>query len=253
MKISSFKHIAISGTVFATVLFSFFCLHSQALDYYADIQIDVTDAGFVTIKGTTNHPDLLVSDSYNYTSKIKDEWVLNITKKDFFSQFYFIISLPRGASLYSLNSTAKLWIEEESHKLIIKGFGEKDNIIVIIGYKLNKSSAYSGFYFSPLSILFISIIIILVLVIMRIYYSSSKSKQVPNENSNNLFLDLSNRQKQIMILLHDSNVPLTQTNIQKALQIPKAAVSRNIHSLERKGLIEIKKIGMSHFINIKKL
>jgi len=31
-----------------------------ALEYYADVTIDVTDAGFVTIEGNTNYPKLLI-------------------------------------------------------------------------------------------------------------------------------------------------------------------------------------------------
>ena len=55
-----------------------------------------------------------------------------------------------------------------------------------------------------------------------------------------------------MKLLNESTKPLTQTDIEKELNMPKAAVSRNIHSLEYKGLIEIEKIGMSNFIRVKK-
>jgi uncharacterized membrane protein len=45
---------------------------------------------------------------------------------------------------------------------------------------------------------------------------------------------------------------MTQTDIQKELKIPKAAVSRNILGLERKGLIEKEQIGMSNLIRLKK-
>jgi uncharacterized membrane protein len=34
--------------------------------------------------------------------------------------------------------------------------------------------------------------------------------------------------------------------------MPKAAVSRNVHSLEIKGLIEIEKVGMSNLVRLKK-
>ena len=73
-----------------------------------------------------------------------------------------------------------------------------------------------------------------------------------DSNTDDLMKGLTQRQKQIMKLLLDHDGPLTQTAIEKDLHIPKAAVSRNIHSLERKGLIEIEKAGMSHFIHVKK-
>ena len=55
-----------------------------------------------------------------------------------------------------------------------------------------------------------------------------------------------------MNLLIDKNTPLTQTEIQRELKIPKAAVSRNIRRLELKGLIQKEQIGMSNLIRIKK-
>jgi len=63
---------------------------------------------------------------------------------------------------------------------------------------------------------------------------------------------LNDRQKQIIKLLIEVKRPLTQTEIQRELKIPKAAVSRNISTLERKGLIEKEQIGMSNRISLKK-
>jgi uncharacterized membrane protein len=74
---------------------------------------------------------------------------------------------------------------------------------------------------------------------------------IPDKNSND-FKGLNQRQKEIVKLLVDRNIPLTQTDIQKELNIPKAAVSRNIRGLELKGLIEKEQIGMSNLIRIKK-
>ena len=66
------------------------------------------------------------------------------------------------------------------------------------------------------------------------------------------FKGLTERQKQIMQLLIDADRPLTQVEIERELKIPKAAVSRNVHSLELKNLIEIEKSGMSNLIRLKK-
>jgi uncharacterized membrane protein len=66
------------------------------------------------------------------------------------------------------------------------------------------------------------------------------------------FKGLNLRQKEIMNLLINKKTPLTQTEIQRELNIPKAAVSRNIRGLEMKGLIEKEQIGMSNLIRIKK-
>ena len=66
------------------------------------------------------------------------------------------------------------------------------------------------------------------------------------------FRGLTDRQKDIVQLLIKVKRPLTQVEIQKELDMPKAAVSRNVHSLEIKGLIEIEKIGMSNLVRLKK-
>ena len=63
---------------------------------------------------------------------------------------------------------------------------------------------------------------------------------------------LNDRQKNIVKLLTVSKRALTQTEIQHELDIPKAAVSRNIRGLELKGLIEKEQIGMSNLIRLKK-
>jgi len=63
---------------------------------------------------------------------------------------------------------------------------------------------------------------------------------------------LNDRQKKIVKLLIESKRSLTQTEIQRKLDIPKAAVSRNIRGLEIKGLIEKEQIGMSNLIRLKK-
>jgi uncharacterized membrane protein len=85
-----------------------------------------------------------------------------------------------------------------------------------------------------------------------------KEKTVENKPLNDTiagydFKGLNDRQKQIVKLLIDRKIPLTQTDIQRELNIPKAAVSRNIHGLERKGLIEKEQIGMSNLIRLKKI
>ena len=77
-----------------------------------------------------------------------------------------------------------------------------------------------------------------------------KTEEIKGNGYN--YKGLNQRQIQIMKLLIDNKMPLTQTDIQKRLDIPKAAVSRNIRGLELKGLIEKEQIGMSNLIRMKK-
>jgi uncharacterized membrane protein len=94
------------------------------------------------------------------------------------------------------------------------------------------------------------VIILIIILVAFIIKENIKVKQ-PKYNAYQ-FKGLNQRQKEIMNLLIDKNTALTQTEIQKELNIPKAAISRNIRGLELKGLIEKEQIGMSNLIRIKK-
>lgn len=240
--------------ILAVLAFSVFSPSLSANQFYAEIEVDVTDAGFVTIDGTTNHPDLLVIDTQNYTSKTQDKWVLNITKNDVFSDFFFKVLLPPGSSIFQINTTGTMWIEEESNRLTIKGFGQNESFLLTVHYQITRSSATAdsqmlSYY---INIVFILIILVLIVLIFFSYYKSSNRKQLVGIQHDDMMKGLTERQRKIMKLLLEHDGPLTQTAIEKELHIPKAAVSRNIHSLERKGLLEIEKAGMSHFIHVKK-
>ena len=226
-----------------------------ALEYYADITIDIEDSGFVTIEGATNSPDLLVIDSQNYTSKIQRDWFLNITREEIFSEYIFSVQFPPGASVYQVDSSGTVWIEEESKRLVIHGFGEDTPLSLQVIYQLTQISDTDK---TPSTVdainivLFIGIIILVILISISLYRSHQK-KQVNDSITSTRMKGLTERQQKIIDLLLQHDGPLTQTAIEKELEMPKAAVSRNIHSLERKGLIEIEKVGMSHRISVKKL
>ena len=224
-----------------------------SLELYADVIIDVTDSGFVTIDGTTNHPNLLTADNQNYTSKTQDDWFLNIKKNEIFSEFVFKVLLPSGSSIYSVTSSGIVWIEEESNRLVIHGLGQNESFSLLVQYQITKSSGVKDpSFINSINIVFFIIIILLVFLIFLDIYRSRNKKQVADKTSVERIKGLTERQQKIMKLLNESSKPLTQTAIEKELNMPKAAVSRNIHSLERKGLIEIEKAGMSHFIRVKK-
>ena len=92
---------------------------------------------------------------------------------------------------------------------------------------------------------------------MVLFFIDKKEKpkigeKTKEDDSQISYKGLNERQKKIIHLLIESNRPLTQTEIQRTLGIPKAAVSRNIRGLEIKGLIEKEQIGMSNLIRLKK-
>jgi len=246
---------------FMTILFFFLLSFNSSIviasTYYADITIDIDTSGFVTINGVTNHPDLLAENTEIYTSKKQSYWLFNITKNEIFSDYIFMLTLPDHSSINYIKSSGSIRIEEETGNLIIRGFGQNESFSLIVQYQVKKNSDTIGLMDINTILIIIGLIFIFVIILLIISYITKKKYFITNENSTkerkqyNLS-GLTYRQKKIMELLIEQNRPLTQTEIQQELNIPKAAVSRNINSLEIKGLVEKEKIGMSNLIKIKK-
>jgi len=225
---------------------------TSAQDYYADVTINVNSYGFVTIDGTTNYPDLLTKNAEIYTSKKQSYWLLNITKDENFTDFIYVLTLPEHSSINYIKSSGSIRIEEDQGKLIVNGFGENELFSIQIQYQIGKSTEEEFIKFDPIFIFLIAAIIVLIAILFGIFVKEKVKTKDLNEDSID-FKGLNQRQKQIMKLLIDRKTPLTQTDIQRELNIPKAAVSRNIRGLELKGLIEKEQIGMSNLIRLKKI
>jgi uncharacterized membrane protein len=235
-----------------TLIFTIICLPiTSAETYYADITIDVDQYGFITIDGVTNHPNLLEKNTENYTSKKQSFWLVNITKEGNFSDFVYVLTLPQSSSINYIKSSGSIRIEENQGKLIIRGFGENEPFSIQVQYQIEKSAENEFIKFDLVFFLLFLIIIVLIIVLIRVFLKERVKTQVIIKEGINL-KGLNQRQKQIVKLLDNKKIPLTQTDIQRELNIPKAAVSRNIRGLELKGFIEKEQIGMSNLIRLKK-
>jgi len=229
----------------------------QAIDYYADLTITVDVSGYVSINGPTNYPNLTIQNTEQYTSKQQSIWLLNITKPEVFSAFVYDLSLPQGSSINYIKSSGSIRIEDTLGNLHIIGFGENESLSILIKYQTEKQGN-SFFQENIVYLILLPLIIIISILLVYFFYKEKNKKGITTlttEKTTNLLEDLKGlnpRQKQILQILHEKNIPLTQTDIQKELQIPKASVSRNIRGLERKGLIEKEQIGMSNLIRLKK-
>ncbi|MFA5102426.1 MAG: MarR family transcriptional regulator [Candidatus Thermoplasmatota archaeon] len=227
----------------------------QAVEYYADLTITVDSYGFVSIDGLTNYPNFTIYNTENYTSKNQSYWLLNITKPDLFSEFVYEVRLPKGSSISYIRTSGTLRIEEQSGSLILRGFGENESFRLLIQYQTEKPSS-SFLEENIVYFLLLSAIVLVSILTLFLFFKEKKIKQTPTplvtKEPLREFQGLNHRQKQILQLLQARNIPLTQTDIQKELQIPKASVSRNILGLERRGLIEKEQIGMSNLIRLKK-
>jgi len=227
----------------------------QAENYYADLTITVDFSGFVSIEGLTNYPNLTIQNTEKYTSKQQSHWLLNITKEEVFSEFVYDLTLPKGSSINYIKSSGSIRIEESLGNLIVRGFGENESLSIIIQYQTEKRE--NSLLQDNIVYLFLFPVIIIVCILLMLLFIKEKKIKViqPTVDIKEPLGDikgLNHRQKQIIQILQERNIPLTQTDIQKTLQIPKASVSRNIRGLERKGLIEKEQIGISNLIRLKK-
>lgn len=255
LRIKNLQKCAIILFVFLIFIFSHPIICAQ--NYYADIEISVDESGVVDIEGISNHPDLLVQNSHLYTYKKQSYWLLNITKEEVFSDYIYVLTLPEGSKINHIKTSGFRGIEEEDGKLIISGAGQNESLSVVVQYQVNANSDEQvSVDFVIMLLLGMSIIILTGLLLYFAFKNKQKESIGPNVKIDNevgySFKGLSERQKEIVQLLIDTKRPLTQVEIQKELDMPKAAVSRNVHSLEIKGLIEIEKIGMSNLIRLKK-
>lgn len=219
---------------------------SLAQDYYADLEIDVDNEDFVTIKGDTDHPSLLTKDTEQYISKESGVRTLKIETAEAFSEYFITLNLPRGTSINYAKSSGPFRIESNLGKLSLITFAENEPISITIQYQIQKTST-KILYYLPFALA-------LILIIYTVKKLSRQLKpKIPKEKKAEPNLKgLTSRQKDIMKLLIEKDKPLTQTEIEEELKLPKSSVSRNIHTLEMKGLIEKEKIGMSNKICIKK-
>lgn len=253
MSINGMRSIKMSKNIFIIILSlaTIFLTTVSAQTYYADVTIGVDELGFVTIDGLTNYPDFLENTTENYTIKNQSYWFLNITKVENFTNFVYTLTLPEGSSINYIKSTGSIRIEEDQGRLVVRGFGENEPLSIQVQYQIEKSLQNASIKLDPILILLIGIIIFLV-VLLLIIFVRERTKIVEIKKDSSDFRGLNHRQKQIIKLLMDSKEPLTQTDIQKSLDIPKAAVSRNIRTLEHKNLIEKEQVGMSNLIRLKK-
>jgi len=245
------KKLYLSLMLFLTVVI-LFSPKIFAQNYYADIEISVDKTGIVDIEGTTNLPDLVVQNTEKYTYKKQSYWLLNITRKEVFSDYIYELNLPKGSIINYIDSSGFSGIEENDGRLIITGSGNNEKLSIKVQYQIEEKSEELSTYDLILWIFLLLIITLTILLIYFIYEDKTKEKKDSEYKNEYNLKGLSKRQKEIINLLIDKKRPLTQTDIQKELDIPKAAVSRNVHSLEIKELVEIEKTGMSNLVRLKK-
>lgn len=235
------------------------CMTVFAQEFYADLDITVDESGFVTIDGITNYPNLVVKDSQAYTFKEQEYWTFDLSIEKSFD-FVYILKLPENSEINSINTSGQFRIKTENDNLIIQCYGEDEPLNILVKYQIKKSEQ-NNFYIAFL----IGIILIVSFVLVSFkrlnLFKNFKKKNIEPRVIKNVkkipklkydFKGLTLRQKNIMKFLIEKNHPVIMSKIVKELNLPKSSVSRNISSLELKGLIEKESVGVSTMIRLKK-
>ena len=202
--------------------------------------------------------------TYNFTSKKAEYWLLNVSLKTEMDDYTFRLILPELININYIKTDRKFQIVQNKDNLELTGLGKSNNFDIAMQYKIEEdinisNSKQDKYKIFAIIFLFIFLATILILISVSHKYERNR-KTVPimqkdgNNNEITLRCDtkyLTPRQNQIYnILTKESRI--TQKELEKRIKIPKSSLSRNIKTLEVKGLIEKKRIGITNYIIIKK-
>lgn len=217
----------------------FICLPVFSEEYYADVTIEVDYNGEVTISGQTNHPQLLIEKTQNYTSKDGTYWTLNISISDIFSDYIFDVSFPEGTVINYLKVPSSFRIETYNGRLHLIGTGQEKPLFVVIQYRFEEKNTEQDYQ------ILLGLIFAMVLLVI-LYYFKLNHKKSKKKKSEDKFL--TERQKQIVSYIENKKEPVAQAELQRELKFPKASLSRNIDSLVNKGILKKGRKGMTNLI-----
>jgi len=206
--------------------------------YYADIRIDISESGLVTISGTTNHPLLKTGTSEDFTSKSGRYWLFKIDINEVFSDFVYSISLPENASINYIKVPGPMMIENDLGRLSVKGTGHEKPFQVIIQYSVDEKKEF--FPFLAL------IAAVAAAIVFFIIFSFLPKKRHIVDISKDEYAQLTERQLAIVKVLKKHNGVASQKTIVEELGLPKSSVSRNVEALIKKGYIRKEEKGITN-------
>lgn len=210
-----------------------------AQSYYADIEISVNENGVAVITGLTNHPQLMIGETEEYTSKEGRYWMLNVTFNEVFDYYTYKVTLPKGAVINYLKTPASVSISEEAGQISLASIGNNETFYVIMQYSIKRE--FFDYYLLLIPIItFCAVLIVLVI----------KKRGLLNKKKKIDYSLLTEREALIIKLIKKKG-RVNQKTLVKELKIPKSSISRNINSLIRKELIIKQKKGFSNIIMIK--
>ncbi|MGM5488531.1 MAG: helix-turn-helix transcriptional regulator [Nanobdellota archaeon] len=202
--------------------------------YYADVSIVVEDNGLVSITGTTNHPELNQMRTPEFTSKEGRYWLLNMSINGTFSSLVYTLQLPEHSKVNYLRAPALSRFEDAEEGFLIIGAGKNKTLHLVAQYTI-ETPAEKKLRFGTYILIGVSLILSIIFIKARIRKRPTYA--------------LTQRQRLIVDMLK-KNKRMTQKELEQRLEIPKSSLSRNIDSLERRGIIHKEQTGMSNVIRL---
>jgi uncharacterized membrane protein len=216
-------------------------------EYYADVNFDIKDNGLTSISGKTNHPMLDSQESQNLTSKKANLWTFNITIPENFSAFVATANLPDNAVITYIKSSTLVRIGDSDNRPFVKIAGTNESFGLIIQYTIENKDVSNSYIFP---VIIAAFVLIILLAAGYILYSKL-GRRIIQKTARWYNIDsLTDRQKDI-ILLMERNLPyVTQSFLEKNMNMPKSSLSRNIDSLARKGIVSKEQKGITNILKI---
>lgn len=251
----------------------FFNFNIFAQTYYADLDIYVKADGKVSMSGITNYePYQNIINSQIFTSKDLDYWILNISTDEVFDSYFFKLYLPKGANANYIKTTKNIKFDEENGRKIIIGKDINKPLRLLVQYKIgeiidNNNQPQTQLISNQMLILILTGFFFLFTILIIMIYFNLRVKHIINTKNKDEKVDLyeskkieekeeydysilSERQQDIINILKEKN-KITQKELETIMQIPKSSVSRNIRTLEIKGIVKKEQVGQTNYISLK--
>jgi uncharacterized membrane protein len=215
---------------------------------YADLNLKVDDKGIVYFSGTTNYEPFNQEKSEYFTSKKGPYWLLNITTKEKFSDYYIAVEFPKNTEINYIKTAGSFRITETPNLKLITT-GKNEPVEIVVQYVLISR---------PINYLTFAVAILLSSIVILILFFFSKHKKpkqekinsdkTSNEKLNIIKHTLTENQKLILEVLLQTKEPISQKQLQHRTSLPKATLSRNLELLKQKNIISKQSRGMVNVI-----
>jgi uncharacterized membrane protein len=227
------------------LVFLAICSSAYSQTNYADISVRVDERGTAFFSGSTNYL-LFKQESENFTTKKGPYWVLNITTREPFSDYFISVEFPKNTEINYIKTSGSFRIAETPSLRLITS-GSKGPVEIIVQYKVGSGS---GFSHDPA---YINILAVGIASILIMYFSLQKIRSFHKKKGGSDRLKiikhtLTDNQRLILDILLQSRDPLTQKQLQHRAGLAKATLSRNLELLKQKNIITKQSRGMSNVI-----